>query len=210
MDTTSLHTQTIKDLLNRSLSEKFHKTDRSKIEIQNFGKEDTKLPIFYNFYTTKLGEILIASTDKGICQISFFDKEESAIHELKQNFPKSKLLQDEHSFHQSALPYFNTKTPPHSLKFHLKGTPFQLKVWKKLLEIPYGQIVSYRDIAESIGKSSASRAVGSAIGKNNLAYIIPCHRVVNISGQLSNYRWGGLRKSDLIKGEIFKTISNRT
>ena len=83
-------------------------------------------------------------------------------------------------------------------------------MWKKLLEIPYGQIVSYRDIAESIGKSSASRAVGSAIGKNNLAYIIPCHRVVNTSGQLNNYRWGGLRKSDLIKGEIVKTISNQT
>ena len=84
------------------------------------------------------------------------------------------------------------------VKLHLKGTPFQIKVWNALLHIPSGSLKSYLDIAGEIGDAKASRAVGTAIGSNPIAYLIPCHRVITSSGNLGGYHWGIDRKSAII------------
>lgn len=86
---------------------------------------------------------------------------------------------------------FNKKKIP----LHLKGTDFQIKVWESILKIPKGKLVTYGDIATNINNSKASRAVGTAVGKNPVAYLIPCHRVIQASGNLGNYHWGATRKA---------------
>lgn len=160
------------------------------------------LTIYYDFADTLFGKALIASTDKGICHISFFDEEDSALLELRKQFPEAQLIQSRGRFHEDVLqalkPYDNT---PGEIRLHLRGTPFQLKVWQALLSIPSGQLSTYGSISTAIGHPNASRAVGSAIGDNPVAFLIPCHRVIRGGGQYGEYRWGSTRKSALIGWE---------
>ncbi|MCG8579588.1 MAG: methylated-DNA--[protein]-cysteine S-methyltransferase, partial [Bacteroidales bacterium] len=98
--------------------------------------------------------------------------------------------------------FFNVNwDEPQQIKLHLKGTAFQLKVWDALLKIPAGELATYGDIAHSIDKPSAQRAVGTAIGSNPVAYLIPCHRVIRASGAIGGYRWGIVRKKAMIAWE---------
>lgn len=160
------------------------------------------LTINYSYAESQFGNLLIASTHKGICQISFSDDKDVAFLELKNRFSKAILLESSDQIQQSALKIFSQDwNAINQVKLHLKGTNFQLKVWEALLKIPTGNLVTYGQIAKNIEKPSASRAVGTAIGSNPIAFLIPCHRVIQSSGIFGGYMWGTTRKTAIIGWE---------
>lgn len=167
-------------------------------EFKNGGEA---LSINYSFRQSPFGDVLIASTTKGICHLAFIWEREAGLAELRKNFPNAQFYAKEDAFQQNAVKIFAPKGDPATIQLHIKGTGFQLKVWEALLKIPSGNLSSYGNIAQGIGRQSASRAVGSAIGDNPIAYIIPCHRVIRSSGRYGEYRWGSTRKSALIGWE---------
>ena len=168
-------------------------------EYKNGGKS---LSIFYSFAESLFGNLIVASTAKGICYIAFEDDQEKAFENLRSRFPNASFKLQQDDLQQNALLFFQydwTALP--RIKLHLKGTEFQLKVWEALLKIPMGHLCSYKTIAECAGAQNASRAVGSAIGSNPVAFLIPCHRVIQSSGNLGGYMWGSTRKSAIIGWE---------
>lgn len=168
-------------------------------ELTNGGEN---LSINYSYGQSPFGPILVASTTKGICHLAFLEDKNIAIAVLQHRFPNASLKQNSDPIQQNALLIFNydwQKINPITL--HLKGTDFQLKVWTALLKIPKGQLSTYGNIANQIGKPTASRAVGTAIGDNPIAFLIPCHRVIQSSGKMSGYMWGKTRKIAIIGWE---------
>src|ERR1700676_4565804 len=172
-------------------------------EYQHGGKN---LHIFFSHAETVFGNILIASTDKGICHISFVQETQDPPEvEITNRFPAASLEQRTDLHQQQALKMFRDDwSDLDRIKLHLKGTPFQIKVWNSLLHIPMGSLKSYFEIADEIGDPRASRAVGTAVGNNPIAYLIPCHRVINSSGGLGGYNLGIERKSAIIGLEAAK------
>ena len=168
-------------------------------EYKNGGKS---LNIKYSFANSPFGKIIIASTYKGICHISFIKNKTEAITNLIDKFPEASFNQSVDSFQQKALKIFNLDWSDLSkIKLHLKGTAFQLKVWETLLNIPFGGLISYSKIAEQINNPLASRAIGSAVATNPVAYLIPCHRVIKSTGDFGEYHWGEIRKTAIIGWE---------
>ena len=160
------------------------------------------LHINYSFAESPFGAVLVASTSKGICHMAFFEQEQKALEALKQRFPAAQYRQMTDLIQQNALNIFTRDWKElDQVKLHLKGTDFQLKVWETLLTIPQGALSSYGGVAGAIGKPKASRAVGTAIGSNPVAYLIPCHRVIRRSGTIGNYMWGESRKTAIIGWE---------
>ncbi len=171
-----------------------------------FKQGDEGLSIAYSFQDSPFGKCLIASTEKGICYLAFVDDDASGLDELKGSFEKAVFIAEEKAIHREALSIFNLEDSSlKRIKLHLKGTAFQLKVWQALLSIPMGELNSYKEIAEKVGNPSASRAVGTAIGSNPIAYLIPCHRVIQTSGHTGGYRWNPLRKTLMLGWEFAKT-----
>ena len=168
-------------------------------EFKNGGEN---LEINYCFAESPFGKLIVASTAKGVCHIAFEEDEAGAILTLKHRFPNAMYHQMVDKFQQDALFIFQKDwSQLDKIKLHLSGTPFQLKVWESLLKIPMGALTTYGDIAKKIGKPKASRAVGTAIGKNPIAFLIPCHRVIQGSGDIGGYMWGPTRKSAIIGWE---------
>ncbi|CAN5134520.1 methylated-DNA--[protein]-cysteine S-methyltransferase [soil metagenome] len=168
-------------------------------EYKNGGKF---LTINYSFSKSPFGEIIVASTDKGICHIAFAEDEKKALENLKHKFPNASYQQKHDDYQHHALSIFQhdwSRLP--EIKLHLKGTDFQLKVWETLLKIPMGKLSTYGKIAEKVDNPSASRAVGTAVGSNPIAFIIPCHRVIQSTGTIGGYMWGSTRKSAMIGWE---------
>lgn len=166
---------------------------------KNGGKD---LQINYSFAETIFGNIIIASTDKGICHLNFLDEKNNAIENLVKQFPQARFTQNTDLMQQDALQFFsNDWSDLKKIKLHLKGTGFQLKVWQSLLKIPFGSVSTYSTIAENIENSSAIRAVGTAIGNNPVAYLIPCHRVIRSTGLIGEYHWGATRKNAIFGWE---------
>ena len=160
------------------------------------------LKINYSLAESPFGNLIVASTAKGVCYMAFYEDESEALFGLLQQFPNARLKQLVDKLQQDALFVFQTDWKKlNEIKLHLYGTPFQLKVWETLLKIPEGNLTNYGAIAKEIGKPKASRAVGTAIGNNPVAFLIPCHRVIQASGKLGGYRWGSTRKSALIGWE---------
>lgn len=161
--------------------------------------------IKYEFYPTFLGKILIASTPKGICKLFFMEDEIHGFMELENSFPLANFKKAKTENHKKALKFFQHEwNKIEDLKLHLVGTPFQINVWESLLKIPEGELTTYKDIAKSIGNPNGSRAVGTAIGSNPVALLIPCHRVIQTSGGLGGYKWGLTKKVALIGSEAIK------
>jgi|SRR5690554_387914 len=172
-------------------------------EYKNGGKN---LPVNYSFAESLFGSLIVASTPKGVCYMAFDDDEEKALNDLKAKFPNAVLQRKLDLLQQNALFIFqNDWSKPNEIKLHLKGTDFQLKVWETLLKVPMGHLSTYGNIAEQIGNPNASRAVGTAIGSNPIAFIIPCHRVIQSSGNIGGYMWGNTRKTAIIGWESAKT-----
>jgi AraC family transcriptional regulator of adaptative response/methylated-DNA-[protein]-cysteine methyltransferase len=161
-----------------------------------------QLTINYQFAKSPFGPLIIASTGKGICHTAFADDKNKALAALQQAFPNALYQQQSDALQQQALKIFSAdwqELP--KIKLHLKGTAFQLKVWETLLKIPSGKLASYGTIAKHIQKPLASRAVGTAIGDNPVAFLIPCHRVIQSSGLFGEYHWGATRKTAMIGWE---------
>jgi len=170
------------------------------------------LTIRYSVNESLFGDLLIASTDRGICKIAFIDEEQTSSpgSDLKAEFPEATFLRQSDSFQQAALKFFSKEqSDPEDVRLCLKGTPFQIKVWDALINIPEGQLRNYSEVAEMIGNPKASRAVGSAIAKNPVAWMIPCHRVIKSTGEFGNYRWGSDRKTAMIGWEAAKVNLKR-
>mgnify|MGYP003488677438 FL=1 len=168
-------------------------------EYKNGGES---LSIHYQFEDTLFGEVLIASTQKGICALTFVDDQTDALNKLISQFPQAVFIEQSDVFQHSALAILQHH--PNQLaqiKLHLKGTDFQLKVWQSLLKIPMGQLSTYGQLAKAIDHAKAARAVGTAIGSNPVAFLIPCHRVIQATGALGGYEWGSVRKTAMIGWE---------
>ncbi len=172
-------------------------------EFKNGGEN---LVINYSFAESPFGNIIVASTPKGICHMAFAENEEKGLKGLKHYFPNARLHQMVDLIQQNALFIFTHDwSKLNQIKLHLKGTEFQLKVWETLLKIPMGNLTTYGNIAKKLENPNASRAVGTAIGNNPVAFLIPCHRVIQSSGNIGGYMWGNTRKSAIIGWEAAKT-----
>ena len=163
------------------------------------------LVINYCFAESLFGKIIIASTHRGICHIHFENDEAKAFNCLKSRFPNASYDQIKDNFQHEALVFFKGGWRQlNQIDLHLLATEFQIKVWKSLLKIPLGTLSTYSDIAHYIGKPKAFRAVGTAIGNNPIAFLIPCHRVIQSSGSIGQYMWGSEKKAAIIGWEISK------
>jgi len=174
-------------------------------EFKNGGES---LVINCSFAESPFGEILVASTEKGICYMAFADDREQALKDLQNHFPNAGFRQIVDLIQQNALYIFTHDwSKLDQIKLHLKGTDFQLKVWEALLRIPMGQLTTYGGIAEQIKSPKSFRAVGSAVGNNPVAFLIPCHRVIQSGGTFGQYHWGSTRKIAMIGWEAAKVYS---
>lgn len=173
-------------------------------EYKNGGKDIT---ISYSFGTSPFGNYLVASTSKGICNVLFYETDRAvAEKEIRLLWPQAELIRKEVPMHQLVQNFFDHTLKQHTrIPLHLKATPFQLKVWEALLQIPEGQLRSYSDIAAKVGKTQHRRAAGSAIAKNPVGFLIPCHRVIRSMGVIGQYRWGTTRKTAMIGWEGART-----
>ena len=164
--------------------------------------------IRYGIHLTPFGKCLIGLTERGICHLGFVQTSEGdAIDNLIAEWNEARMVEDYRSTAALVEPIFdlryNTRIKP--LTLHLRGTNFQLKVWEALLTIPAGSVTTYEGIASRIGKPGATRAVGTAVGHNPIAVLIPCHRVIRKVGEFGNYRYGELRKKALLAREFVNT-----
>jgi AraC family transcriptional regulator of adaptative response/methylated-DNA-[protein]-cysteine methyltransferase len=170
-------------------------------EYQNQGEN---LTILYTTFETPFGKCLVASTPLGVCAVLFFDTKKNAVEDLQSRFKRATLREKEDALHASIKQYFTKRKQLMPLKLHLHGTNFQIKVWEALLSIPEGSIINYGEIAERLGDKKMARAVGTAIGNNPIAHIIPCHRVLTATGEIGGYRWGENRKRAILFYEAIK------
>ncbi len=171
-------------------------------EYKNGGEN---LSIYYSFEESLFGKILVASTSKGICAITFVDDEASSIDEIKKRYPKANFENLYSPIHSQVAAIFqnNIDLLP-EIKLHIQASEFQLKVWEALLKIPSGKLSTYGQIAENIQNPNAARAVGTAIGSNPIAFLIPCHRVIQSTGNTGGYMWGTDRKTAILGWEAAK------
>jgi AraC family transcriptional regulator of adaptative response/methylated-DNA-[protein]-cysteine methyltransferase len=167
------------------------------------------LTIRYGLHLTPFGKCLIATTERGICNLSFVQTSEGdAIDNLVDNWEQAKMIEDHSSTAPLAARIFSAQSPAGDrqtdspLKLHLRGTNFQIKVWEALLNIPIGAVTTYEQIAAKIGSPHAFRAVGTAVGHNPIAVLIPCHRVIRKNGEFGNYLYGSARKKALLAREF--------
>jgi AraC family transcriptional regulator of adaptative response/methylated-DNA-[protein]-cysteine methyltransferase len=163
------------------------------------------LAIAYGVQATPFGHCLIAQTSRGVCKIAFFDllsDEVAVVAELQREWPAAVLRRDQDAVDPIFAQIFSgMKAGSVPLRVLLKGSEFQLKVWEALLAIPDGEVCSYQQLAEAMGIASSVRSVASAIARNHIAYLIPCHRVIRSTGELSKYRWGAERKQAILLHE---------
>ena len=168
----------------------------------DFKKRGAGLSINYSFAESPFGTMIIASTPIGVCHMAFEEDHDAGFEKLQQKFPEAKFHLIADKIQQDALFIFQKDwSKLDQIKLHLQGTPFQLKVWEALLKIPMGSLSTYGDIAKKIGQPNASRAVGTAIGSNPVAFLIPCHRVIQQTGKVGGYMWGPKRKMAMIGWE---------
>ncbi|MGI9280685.1 MAG: methylated-DNA--[protein]-cysteine S-methyltransferase [Endozoicomonas sp.] len=162
------------------------------------------IEIVYGIHDSPFGFCLVAQTTRGICKLSFFDHEDEqqvVEQELLKEWPNALIHRNDQNTAPVVQQIFSRNYHQQPLHLILKGTPFQLKVWEALLAIPQGQLCSYQQIADKAGKPSAVRAVASAVARNNIGFLIPCHRVIRGTGEMNQYRWGAERKQALIVHE---------
>ncbi|MBN2628315.1 MAG: methylated-DNA--[protein]-cysteine S-methyltransferase [Spirochaetales bacterium] len=166
-----------------------------------YRENGTGITIFYGFFSGPFGRFLLAVTSNNkICSLQFADNELKVEEELKSQWHNSTLIRNKERIRSIAEGVFDLNAMD-NLQILARGTPFQIKVWEALLKIPFGQLCHYQGIAEAIQQPSAIQAVGSAVGRNPVAYLIPCHRVIRKSGNISQYHWGETRKRAMIAWE---------
>ncbi len=171
-----------------------------------YKKRGIGLQITYGFHDTPFGECLLATTERGICALYFVQENDrsAALEQLTGHWPQASFKEDPSQTQPLIDQIFAPASTDQPRPFHLllKGTNFQVKVWQALLAIPPGAMASYQDVAASIGKPNGARAVGGALAKNPIAYLIPCHRVITKTGSIHQYRWGAIRKKAMAGWEV--------
>ena len=171
-----------------------------------YKRQGSGLAIFYGTQATPFGDCLLGVTDRGICSLAFVEagRHDRALSDLAANWPRARLVRDEERTRPLIDQIFSaTTTSSERPSFHLllKGTNFQVQVWRALLQTAPGTAVAYSDVARLAGRETAVRAVGAAIGRNPIAYLIPCHRVIRQTGDCGAYRWGAPRKKAILGWE---------
>jgi AraC family transcriptional regulator of adaptative response/methylated-DNA-[protein]-cysteine methyltransferase len=170
-----------------------------------FKKQGAGMEIVHGFGSTPFGTCLLATTERGICHLGFVEEKDrsGALKRLRQAWPGAEFIDRPGSIRSLIRRIFSPAVVGRNQPFTLfiKGTNFQVNVWRALLNIPEGWIASYRTIASHLGRPSAVRAVANAIAVNPVAYLIPCHRVISRTGKIHGYRWGTTRKKALIGWE---------
>ncbi len=167
-------------------------------------KRGDGMTIQYGFHASPVGEMLIAQTEIGVCWLGFVvdENREATMAGLRGHWPKARLTEDQEAIAPSAAHILRIwrgdGDARRRLTLDLHGTNFQIQVWRALLKIPAGGAVSYHHVASALGDPNASRAVGTAVGANPVCLLIPCHRVIQKSGIVENYRWGTPRKKILL------------
>lgn len=161
------------------------------------------LTIDYGFVATPFGDGFLAQTPRGVCGFAFVGQggRDAVIEDYRSRFPGARFRRDPAAAGRTARRIFHPRKPPERLILDLRGSNFQIKVWEALLRIPPGALVSYRDVAAAIGQPNAMRAVASAVARNPVSYLIPCHRVIRASGAFGEYRWGAARKQTIVAWE---------
>lgn len=173
-----------------------------------FKKRGAGLRISYGFHPTPFGECLLAATDRGICAMYFITStREQVLNEVRSRWPEADFVEDPKTTGQYFSQIFPARQQKGKLPLHLRGTNFQIKVWQALLEIPPGAVVPYEELAAHVGNPKASRAVGSAVGQNPIAFVIPCHRVIRKVGAIGGYHGGPDRKRAMLAWEAARTHS---
>jgi AraC family transcriptional regulator of adaptative response/methylated-DNA-[protein]-cysteine methyltransferase len=160
--------------------------------------------IAYTIVETRLGRLLVAATDRGVCSVAFGDDEAKLLDDLTTEYPAAKIeIADGRlrSWVEALLAQLNGQCAELDLPLDVQATAFQLRVWDALRKIPYGETRSYAEIAEAIGRPTAIRAVAQACASNPVALVNPCHRVVRADGSQGGYRWGVMRKKELLAQE---------
>lgn len=169
---------------------------------EEYADGGSALQIHYAFHSTPFGRLLIAATEKGVSYAAYKPTDEEALADMKSRFPKASYTEGTDAHQEAALAVFQRNwTNMSTIVLHMKGTDFQLKVWRALLRIPLGDLTTYRRIATELDMPQAARAVGTAIGSNPIAWLVPCHRVVRTSGELGGYMWGPTRKAAIMAWE---------
>lgn len=170
------------------------------------------LQIWYGIHPTPLGECLIATTHRGICNLLFLDSASNDTAEaiLRAEWMNADIVQNQQATQEICDRIFNPITASREpLVLFVKGTNFQIQVWRALLGVPFGGLTTYQGVAKAIDRPTAARAVGNALGRNPVGYLIPCHRVIRESGELGGFRWGLERKTVLMGWEASQTQDAR-
>jgi AraC family transcriptional regulator of adaptative response/methylated-DNA-[protein]-cysteine methyltransferase len=169
------------------------------------------ITISYGFHPSPFGSALVMATERGLCGLAFadFGEEKAALDDMRSRWPKAKYAEDSARTAPIAQRIFDNKLwrPDRPLRVVLIGTDFEVRVWETLMRIPMGRATTYSDIAGSIGKPKAPRAVGAAVGKNPISFVVPCHRVMGKSGDLTGYHWGLTRKCAMLGWEAGKVAA---
>lgn len=152
------------------------------------------LQIRYGLHDSPFGRSLIAITTRGICNLHFLEADQVAESLLRQDWPNAEIHFDPMVTEAIATQLFQPTGLQPPLTLHVKGTNFQIQVWRALLAVRFGDLTTYQTLAGVLNRPTAARAIGNAVGDNPIAYLIPCHRVIRASGELGGYRWGLDRK----------------
>lgn len=168
----------------------------------DYAKGGEGIAIAYGFHDSPFGIALIMATDKGLCGLAFGDEgeEHTMLLDMTARWPKADYVEAADRTANIARRIFATAAGE-EVGLHLLGTPWQIKVWQALLTVPEGRVTTYRDLAARIGKAKSSRAVGAALGRNPISWLIPCHRVLASDGTLHGYHWGLPRKRAMLAFE---------
>ncbi len=163
------------------------------------------LTIYYGFHPSVFGTALVMATERGLCGLAFADagEERESLRDMQSRWPKAKYVEDSARTAPMTARIFdkNKWRQDQPLRVVLIGTDFEVRVWETLLRIPMGKATTYSDIANTIGKPKAPRAVGAAVGKNPISFVVPCHRAIGKSGELTGYHWGLTRKRAMLGWE---------
>ncbi|HEY6834611.1 MAG TPA: bifunctional helix-turn-helix domain-containing protein/methylated-DNA--[protein]-cysteine S-methyltransferase [Pseudolabrys sp.] len=163
------------------------------------------LTVTYGFHPCPFGMALVMTTPRGLAGLALADagKERAALRDMRARWPKARYVEDFAATAATGRRIFDSTLwrPDQPLRVVLIGTDFEVRVWEKLLTIPMGKLTTYSDLAASAGSPKAARAVGAAIGKNPICFVVPCHRVIGKSGELTGYHWGLTRKRAMLGWE---------
>ncbi|GHM99554.1 methylated-DNA--protein-cysteine methyltransferase [Cytophagales bacterium WSM2-2] len=177
---------------------------------QEYKLNGSGIRIEYGFHETPFGNALIGVTERGICWLSFLQTDgdqRKELESMKEHWHNSVFHQDQEITSGFIQSIFGQSEKKKKLHVFVKGTNFQIKVWEALLRLPVGSVATYQNIAQQIQSPRAMQAVGSAVGSNHVAYLIPCHRVIRKDGVLGEYRWTSTRKKSIIGWEMAKVVT---